>query len=129
VVDTMRKLPVLMGTGAAILAGLAGYLSGVSGRECVARMVVIMAVFFVLGVFTRNVLKDTLMDVQASLEEKGRKLAEEEANRKRREAEQAREEARQSTIDIRAGDSSPLEGTPFQVGAVTDFIRQELKKD
>ncbi len=130
--ETMRKLPVLLGTGAALLVGMVGFLSGLSGRACVTRMVVAMAVFFVLGLLTRNALKEMLQEVRTKREEKERKehadaVAEE--RRLRREAEQQKEEAKGSIIDVRAGEGAPDMGKQFQPGLVTDFIRKELNSD
>ena len=123
--ETIRKLPVLLGAGAAILTGTASYASGLSGQECMPRMVVAMAVFFVFGLALRGTLDGIRNDVATRRAAAELEQQREEAERMRQEQEAERDRILGTNVDVRAGEPE----TAFNPGRVADFIRQELRND
>ena len=118
-------MPVLLGAGAGLLTGAISWLSGLTGRESMARMAVAAVLFFLLGLFVRKSLKEMAVEVQIHMREQERKAALEEADRKREER-RKEEAARKSgtRYDQQAGDGGSTE--TFNPGRVADFIRQEM---
>lgn len=122
--EAIRRLPVLMGAGAALLTGVASWFSGHSGSDSVARMGAALAVFFVLGLVIRQALIQIANDVLINRFEKDKKTAET-ARKKTAEAKNA-EETLGKKIDLRAAE--PINDTAFNPGRVADFIRGEIER-
>lgn len=119
-------MPVLLGAGAGILTGSASWLSGLSGRECIARMAVASVLFFMVGLFVRGALRQMVQDVRTRREEAEREAALEEEKRKREEKQAAAADKTAGTLfDQKAGDDLSVDS--LNPGRVADFIRQEMQ--
>lgn len=66
--ERIQKLPFLAGCLAAIITGAASYAAGVESRMIYLRMAVMMLVFFLVGMYTRN----TVLSITEDIEQKKR---------------------------------------------------------
>jgi len=116
---------VLLGAGAAIVTGAVSYTTGLPGRECMPRMVIAMAVFFVIGLVLRGNLDAMAADVAVRRAEAEQARMRQEAEARRQEREAGKDRAVGAHVDLRADESE----AGFNPGRVADFIRQELRSD
>jgi hypothetical protein len=68
--ERIQKLPFLAGCLAAIITGIASYMTGVESRIIYLRMAVMMLVFFLIGIYARN----TVLSINEDIEKKKREL-------------------------------------------------------
>lgn len=64
--DSIHKMPFLLGGFMAVVTGLISYISGKNSQTLYIRMAVVMVVFFILG----NLIKRTLITINEELEKK-----------------------------------------------------------
>jgi len=74
----LQKLPLLLALAAAFLTGLIGFVSQASQKVILTRMVLMMVVFFVIGLFTRS----TLLNIKDQVEQKKNEREAEERKQK-----------------------------------------------
>ncbi|NLO38301.1 MAG: hypothetical protein GX115_02345 [Ruminiclostridium sp.] len=118
----LQKLPLLLALAAAFLTGLIGFVSQASQKVILTRMVLMMVVFFVIGLFTRS----TLLNIKDQVEQKKNEREAEERKQKQ-ELEKKQKEQEMglgNNIDLSAGaeDEDTFEPLP-----VSEFIKKELK--
>ena len=118
----LQKLPLLLALAAAFLTGLIGFVSQASQKVILTRMVLMMVVFFVIGLFTRS----TLLNIKDQVEQKKNEREAEERKQKQ-ELEKKQKEQEMglgNNIDLSAGaeDEDAFEPLP-----VSEFIKKELK--
>jgi hypothetical protein len=58
----LQRLPCILGTAAALAAGLLSYKQNILQKDIYIRMAVSMSIFFVIGIFVRG----TLVDIRKS---------------------------------------------------------------
>jgi len=125
--DYIRKLPLLMGTGAGLVIGLIGLSAGVPNKDNMLNMCIGMVVFCIVGILARS----TIMSISEYIAEITRKREEEERQRKkeqdRQESEKEKEETVAQSIDLRIGDESGLEDDGFEDLRIAEFIKNEMK--
>lgn len=118
----LQKLPLLLALTASFLSGLMGLIRGSEQKQILIQMVLVMTVFFVIGLFARSVLTNILDQIE-------RKKQEEEQEELKRQMElekEAEEKGLGNNIDIQAGDQDEDLFNPLPV---SEFIRKELKSD
>lgn len=126
--DFVRKLPLLIAVFSAMLIGLVGRLKGVPDRENMLKMIIVMLIFYGIGLLIRG----TINDIVSSIERK----AEEERAKALLEVEQQKEELRNSEpsssgsiLDLTADDDLNFDtGDDFDALPVADFITKELNR-
>lgn len=129
--DYIRKLPLLMGLTGAILTGLTGYTHQVHNNKNVSNMIIVMVIFYIIGLMVKN----TVMDI---METNQRKAQEREAEEKRLALEKKKEEEALvaeagndsgTAINLVADEELDLEmGEEFSPLHVADYIEKELAK-
>lgn len=63
--NSIQKLPFILGTSAAIVAGFISYLAGVDSQSVYVRMAGMMLLFFLLGVLIRSTINSIKEEVRA----------------------------------------------------------------
>lgn len=121
--EIVRKLPMVIALGAALLAGVVGYTSKIPNREIMGRMLVAMLVFYIVGLMVRS----TAMDISKTVEEKRKAdeelalLIQKEAEKKEKEHE--KEKSLGNNLDLSTNDYADEDYNPIPVN---EFIRREL---
>lgn len=124
--EYVRKIPLLLGTGAGLFIGLLGLSTGVPNKDNVLNMCVGMAVFYLVGLLVRSAINDAVEKAEAVIKqrEEGKKLAEELDKMK----EQInKEKTAGSHIDLKVGDDSASTEDDFDALPIAEFIKRELK--
>lgn len=85
--ERIHKLPFILGCLAAIATGIASYLTGAESQTIYLRMAVMMLIFFLIGIYTRNTILSIDKEVQENKLQKAR--AEEQQLRQQIEEEKA----------------------------------------
>lgn len=134
--DYIRKIPTLLGVGAALLIGIIGYASGVPNRDNTVNIIMGMAIFYITGIFIRsaikNIIEQTLVKIKKKEEEEKNRLKlkeEEEKQQSKQESERRKAGQIGSKVDLVADDKAgPITGDEdFDALPVADFIKNELK--
>ena len=86
--DYIRKIPLLLGTGAGLVIGLIGLSAGVPNKDNMLNMCVGMVVFYIVGILARSTIRAVSEHITAII----RKKEEEE----KREKEKSRMEAEEN---------------------------------
>jgi hypothetical protein len=121
--EIVRKMPMIIALGAALLAGIIGYTSKIPNREIMGRMLIAMLVFYILGLMLRS----TAMDIAKTVEEKRKAddelalLEQKEAEKKEKEIE--KEKGLGNNLDLSTNDYADEDYNPIPV---SEFIRREL---
>lgn len=84
--DLIQKLPFILGTSAAIVAGFISYLTGVESQSVYLRMAGMMLLFFLLGILIRSTITSIKEEIQIRKIEEQRK---EKEQRRRKQEEEA----------------------------------------
>jgi len=124
--EYVRKIPLLLGTGAGLFIGLLGLSTGVPNKDNVLNMCVGMVVFYLVGLLVRSAINDAVEKAEAVIKqrEEGKKLAEELDKMK----EQInKEKTAGSHIDLKVGDDSASTEDDFDALPIAEFIKRELK--
>ncbi len=123
----LQILPLLMALAAAILSGFLGFIRSIPQKEIMMQMVLVMIVFYILGLFTRSSFMGVLKQLDEKIKER-----ELEEQKKQAEKEQEEEKERQSpydlgkNIDLTADDMTEDSFDPIPV---SEFIKNELNKE
>lgn len=131
--EYIRKIPLLMGTGAGLIIGLIGIGTGIPNKENMLNMCIGMVLFYIVGIVVRSTVKDIVEKVMTILmmkqKEEEMKKREEEQQRKKERLEQLRKgSSPASTIDLTIGDDSKtMDGDGFEDLPIAEFIRKEMK--
>lgn len=128
--DYIRKLPLLMGLTGAILIGLIGYAKKIPNKENMLKMIIIMVIFYIVGLFIRNTITGILEEIKQKALEKEKQELEEKKRQEELENENKKEKKRNSIIDLVADDefNSETNDEDFDALPVADFIKNELKE-
>ncbi|MBP7175707.1 MAG: hypothetical protein KBA53_05740 [Thermoclostridium sp.] len=118
----MQKLPLLLALAAAFLSGLIGFIRNASQKVILTRMVLMMVLFFVIGLFARS----TLMNIKDQVAQRKKQEEEEEQKKKQELAKKAKEQEMGlgKNIDFSAGKEDEDDFDPLPV---SEFIKKELK--
>lgn len=119
----LQKLPLLLALAAAFLSGLTGFVRQISQKEILLQMVLMMTLFFIIGLFARA----TLTNIKEQVDCKKKKEKEQEELKKQQELEnqlQEKEKGLGRTIDFKAG---KVDEDAFNPLPVSEFIKKELK--
>lgn len=57
--DYIRKLPLLLGLAGAIITGLVGHKPHAANNDTMAKMMVVMVIFYIIGLLIRRTILDT----------------------------------------------------------------------
>lgn len=131
--DYIRKIPLLLGLGAALLIGLIGYTSGIPNKDNMLNVLLGMVIFYLAGIFIRSTIKDiieqTIMKIIKKKEEDKKHQLDLKKEEDQRERDIARDKAFGRSFDMVAdGKAEPGAGDDdFDVLPVADFIKKELK--
>jgi len=87
--ERIHKLPFILGCLAAMVVGIASYITNSDNQTIFLRMAVIMAIFFILGVYIRN----TVLSIKDEVSKKEMERLKEEELRIWQENEKQRAEA------------------------------------
>lgn len=123
--DYIRKIPLLMGTGAGLVIGLIGISTGVPNNENVLNMCIGMAIFYAAGMLVRTTVTGIAEQVAAMLKKETEEKRLEEEQKRKAEAQDKTQAPVGSSIDFRIGDENPEED--FEDLPIAEFIRKELK--
>lgn len=128
--DYIRKLPLLLGLAGAIITGLVGYTHHVANNDNMARMMIVMAVFYVIGLMIRRTIFDIIETHK--IKEQERK-EEEELHREQKRADEMAEKENESTntpplaIDLAADEDIGINvEDEFSDLQVTESLNSEL---
>lgn len=120
----LQKLPLLLALAAAFFTGLMGFMRQGSQKEILNQMVLLMILFFALGLFVRATLLNAKEQVELKVKERER-----EELRKQQELELEKSEKEAATvgknIDFTAG---KVGEDAFEPLPVSEFIKKELKR-
>lgn len=125
--DYVRKIPLLLGTGAGLITGLIGLSAGVPNKQNMLNMCVGMVVFYIVGILIRSTIRDIseyVMELARKKEEEEQKLKKEVSSR---EAGEKKEEQAAPGIDLKVGNESGQEDEDFEDLRIAEFIKNELK--
>jgi hypothetical protein len=129
--DYIRKLPLLMALSGAIIIGLVGYSKDVPNKENMLKMVIVMVIFYIVGLFIRNTITGILQDIDKKTEEKEKKELEEKKRLEELEDQKNKEKNKKNQkIDFIVDDDLDI-GTnieDFEALPVADFIKNELNQ-
>jgi uncharacterized membrane protein YuzA (DUF378 family) len=118
----LQKLPLLLALAAALITGLVGFARHNAQKDILIHMVLVMVLFFVLGLYSRF----TLTNINNQIEKK-KKEKEQEELKKQQELEQQAKEKEMGlgrNIDFTAGETDEDAFDPLPV---SEFIQKELK--
>ena len=82
--DYIRKLPLLLGLAGAIITGLVGHKPHAANNDTMAKMMVVMVIFYIIGLLIRRTILDTF-DTHKQKNRKDRGRAETSFRKKRAE--------------------------------------------
>jgi len=113
---------LLLALAAAFLSGLMGFIRRSPQKEVLLQMVLVMVLFFVIGLFARA----TLLNIQDQVERKKKEREQEELKKKQELEKQSMEKEMGlgKTIDFTAGKANEDAFDPLPV---SEFIKKELK--
>jgi flagellar biosynthesis/type III secretory pathway M-ring protein FliF/YscJ len=116
----LQKLPLMFALAAAFLIGIIGSIRQNSQKTVLAQMVMVMVLFFFIGLFARA----TLLNIKEQHEKREK---EQEEIEKQQELEQNKEtESLGKNIDFAAGD---MDDDVFEPLPVSEFIQKQLKRE
>ena len=124
----LQRLPLLLALAAAITMGFIGFIRSQPQKDIMLHMVLVMVLFYIVGLFTRATLQNTIDQV----EEKRKEKELEEMKKKQEEEEQHKKEKSMETegigrnIDFTAGN---MDEDVFEPLPVSEFIKKELKRN
>jgi hypothetical protein len=124
--EYLGKLPFLLGASAALITGLVCFNNMASNNQTYLRMLISMIIFYILGVYIRNLLTGIVEEQKEKLrieEEAKKKLEEEAAAAVDLELrEKAKAEGRKSAVDkILGGNIDIVQGAEFDSDFGEDF--------
>lgn len=124
--EYVRKIPLLLGTGAGLFIGLLGLSTGVPNKDNVLNMCVGMVVFYLVGLLVRSTISQAIEKAEAVIKqrEEEQRLAEELEKMKEQ---IKKEDAPGSHIDLTVGDDSVPAEDDFDALPIAEFIRRELE--
>lgn len=108
--DFIHKLPFILGAFMTIMVGGISYRNDITGQALYIRMAISITVFYILGIYIRKMLKNTISDIQKRKEEEERERQEEEKKQREKDSEDENYE-KGSSFDVKVGedeDFSPL---------------------
>ena len=114
----IHRLPFIMGTLAAIIAGMLSFKQDIAPRDIYVRMCVCLVVFMIIGLYARSTLEGIAQEV-----EKKKKQEMVEALEAQKVA-QAEGKASTSTLDYKIDDDY---GEDFSPLTVSDIIKTKTK--
>jgi divalent metal cation (Fe/Co/Zn/Cd) transporter len=113
--EYIHRLPFILGASMSVIVGLFGYENGVAQKEAVIRMAISMLIFFVIGMFLRNIIENTMGEIDNKRKEE--ENLKRESNEKKHRDEDTNQE--QSKIDYRTSDY----GEDFEPLTVSEIIK------
>lgn len=128
--DYIRKLPLMMALAASIIVGLVGYVNQASNKENMFKMVVVMVVFYIVGIIIRNTITNIIEENIKREQEKEKDLKKAEEEKRKEELNKKKQAVKGQNLDIVASDDIDL-GTveeDFDALPVADFIKRELNQ-
>jgi len=131
--DYVRKLPLLIALLSSVIVGLVGRLQRVPDKENMLRMIIVMVIFYSLGLLIRG----TIVDIKNSIDKK--RAEEEEQARALLEAEKKQNEQNNNEqedmnsgniLDLKVDDDLVFgtDDEDFDALPVADFIKKELNQ-
>lgn len=121
----LQKLPMLLALAASLFTGLAGFIRQTPQKEILLQMVLVMTLFFVIGLFVKSTLLNAIDQVKKEQED-----AEREEQKKKQASEQEKNdnkaEAKGQNVDFTVGN---VDEDAFDPLPVSEFIKKELKQD
>ncbi len=128
----VRKLPLLIALMSAMIIGLAGRLQRVPDRENMMRMVIVMVIFYSIGLLIRSTVLQIVesFEKKAEEEEKAKKLLENESQMEEMDISKQVENQNGKILDLAADDdlSFGTDDEDFDALPVADFIKKELNQ-
>lgn len=119
--EYIHRLPFILGASMAIIIGIISNESGVVQQETYKRMALGMLIFFVLGLFAKNILLKAIEDVEKKREEIAKQSEREsEINQIANGEDEISSEA--SSIDYRTPDL----GEDFTPLSVSEVIKSQI---
>jgi len=118
----LQRLPLLLALAAAFITGLIGFARHNAQKDILVQMVLVMVLFFALGLYIRF----TLTNIYNHIEQK-KKEKEQEELRKQQELEKQEKEKEKGlgrNVDFTAGNT---DDDTFDPLPVSEFIKNELK--
>lgn len=125
--DYIRKLPLLMGLGGAIIVGAVGYRIKISEKENLLNMLIVLIIFYIVGRLIKNTVLDLMKTILLNEAKKKKQLKQEKGNSK--DLGSARNtNASGIYVDISASDDQDVnDDEEFDALPLADFIKKELK--
>ncbi len=131
--DYIRKLPLLLALTGAIITGMVGYTHHVANNDNMARMMVVMLVFYIIGLIIRRTILDTIDThklKEQERQEEERLLLEQEKAEEKAEKEKKAQSTLSSTVDLAADEEIEIAmGDEFSNLPVNDYISTELERN
>lgn len=117
----LQRLPLLLALAATIITGLVGFARQNAHKDILLHMVLVMVVFFALGLYARH----TLTNVKNQIEKKQKEREQEELRKQQELEKQEMEKAMGlgKNIDLTASNTDD----DFDPLPVSEFIKKELK--
>lgn len=130
--DYIRKLPLLMALAAAIITGLVGYIHQVRNNENMTNMLIVMVVFYIVGLLIKGTVLEAIETNRKKEEERiqEEKRIAEEKEKEEKEKKQNMEKSSGSSLDMVADEELNLgiNEDDFQALPIADYITKELKE-
>lgn len=128
--EFIRKIPLLLGTGAGLIIGLIGLSAGVPNKDNMLNMCVGMVIFYLVGILVRSTVKGIVEQAElmmAKKKEEEKKREKEQMEQEQIEEQKQREEALGHGIDLTVGDDGGPADDEFGDLPIAEFIKNELK--
>ena len=130
--DYIRKLPLLMALAAAIITGLMGYINQVRNNENMTNMLIVMVVFYIVGLLIRGTILEAIetnrKKEEERIQEEKRIAAEKEKEEKRKKKENEKDSG--GSIDMVADEDldQGIREDEFHALPIADYITKELNE-
>lgn len=128
----IRKLPLLMALAAAIITGLMGYINQVRNNENMTNMLIVMVIFYMVGLLIRGTVLEAIETNRKKEEERiqEEKRIAEEKEKEEKKQKQNKEKGSGSTLDMAADEEINLGISEEEFGAlpIADYITKELNE-
>lgn len=129
----LRKIPLLLGIGAALLIGLIGYASGVPNKDNILNILMGMVIFYLVGIFIRstikNIIENTIIKILKKQEEDRKHQLDVKREEERKDRDKTIEKTSGKNVDLVADDKTGPDMGDEDFGSlpIADFIKKELK--
>jgi flagellar biosynthesis/type III secretory pathway M-ring protein FliF/YscJ len=119
--EFVHRLPFILGAVMSVIVGIVSFAINTDISDIYIRMAIIMVVFFVLGLYAKNIIEKITSEIQEKKAEQELKELEEQA-RIEEERIKAEQEAKKHVVDVAVGEDY---GEDFSPLTVSEYINRK----